>query len=288
MTQPITLDILLSDEVCRLLDSFASTMKVQVVFYSANGQVLKRGRSFGNSRYCSLMQEKFFGIDRCIALDNEMQKQSLKSDRAVLYKCHAGLYELVAPVKIFGEAAGFVMFGQFRIGQDMPNFTSDKKIFKAFSELPCFDEEAAASLEEMINMLIRYIVDKELISYPGSMRYLRLKRFIEEHLTEKITLQKAASFLNMSVSSLTHFLRGNHRTSFKEMVIEQRISQAEKLLRGNASLTISEAAAEVGYDDPHYFSRLYRQVRKQTARQFLSSIRRGHIKTKQPRSRSSR
>lgn len=285
MTQPITLDILLSDEVCRLLDSFASTMKVQVVFYSANGQVLKRGRSFGNSRYCSFMQEKFFGIDRCIALDNAMQKRSLKSDRAVLYKCHAGLYELVAPVKILGEAAGFVMFGQFRIGQEMPKFTKDKKILEAFLELPCFDEGVAASLEEMINMLIRYIVDKELISYPGSLRYLRLKRFIEEHLTEKISLQNAASFLNMSVSSLTHFLREKHSTSFKEMVTGQRISQAEKLLRGNASLTITEAAAAVGYDDPHYFSRLYRQVRKKTARQFLSSIRRGHIKTNQPRTR---
>ena len=182
MTHQITLEVLLSDEVCRLLDSFAATMNVQVVFYSAGGKVLKRGRSFGNSRYCTLMQEKFFGIARCIALDNEMQTRCRESDRAVLYKCHAGLYELVAPVKILGETAGFVMFGQFRIGRETPEpAAGDGEAAAAFAELPCFDGEAAASLKEMINMLIRYIVDKELISYAGSRRYQRLKRFIEEH-----------------------------------------------------------------------------------------------------------
>ena len=278
MTHAITLDVLLSDEVCRLLDSFAATMNVHVVFYSARGEVLRRGRSFGNSRYCTLMQEKFFGIGRCIALDNEMQKHCLKSDQAVLYKCHAGLYELVAPVKIFGEAAGFIMFGQFRIGREMPEIAENRDASDAFAELPCFDEDAAASLKEMINMLIRYIVDKELISYSGSLRYQRLKKFIEEHFTEKISLHRAAKFLNMSMSSLTHFLRGNYHTSFKKMVIERRISHAEKLLKENPSLTIAEASVAVGYDDPHYFSRIYRQIRKRTAREFLSSIRREHIK----------
>ena len=279
MTQPITLEVLLSDEVCRLLDSFAATMNVQVVFYSVEGKVLKRGRSFGNSRYCTLMQEKFFGIDRCIALDNEMQRRCLKSDRAVLYKCHAGLYELVAPVKIFGEAVGFVMFGQFRIGRGKPELAGTREVSEAFAELPRFDEENAASLEEMLNMLIHYIVDKELISYSGSLRYQRLKRFIEENFSENLSLQRAAKFLNMSVSSLTHFLRGNYRTSFKKMVIEQKISHAEKLLKENPSLTVGEAAVAVGYEDTHYFSRLYRQVRKRTAKQFLSSIRREHTRT---------
>ena len=143
---------------------------------------------------------------------------------------------------------------------------------------PRFDEDAAASLKDMINMLISYIVDKELISYSGSLRYQRLKRFIEEHFSENLSLQRAAKFLNMSVSSLTHFLRGNYRTSFKKMVIEQRIAHAEKLLRENPSLTVGEAAVAAGYDDTHYFSRLYHRVRKRTAREFLSAARRERLR----------
>lgn len=274
MSPKITLDLLLSNEVCRLLDSFASTMNIQAVFYSRDGEILRRGRSFGNSRYCTLMQKNFFGIDRCIKLDNEMQKLCMQQQTPLLYKCHAGLYELIAPVNILGETAGFVMFGQFRTDKEPPAFVrNNTQVSSAFTELPYFDVEASGSLKELINMLINYIVDKELVSYTGSMRLQRLKYFINENYTKKITLHQAAKFLHMSDSSLTHFLRDNHATCFKQMLIEKRLNQAEKMWKENSSLSVSEVAACVGYDDPHYFSRLYRKNRGGTAKAFLAAIR---------------
>ena len=274
MSKSITLDVLLSDEVCRLLDSFAATMNIQVVFCSRAGDVLKRGRSFGNSTYCTLMQNKYFGIDRCIALDRQMQKQCTRSGQVMLYKCHAGLYELIAPVKILGEVAGFVMFGQFRPDKEIPEFAEkDPEAASAFAELPCFDTEGVKSLENLIKMLIAYIIDKELVSYSGSMRMQKLHYFIDEHFAENITLRQAARFLHMSESSLTHFLKDNYQTSFKQLLIEKRISFAEKLWKDDPSLSVSEAALAAGYEDTHYFSRLYRKVRGQTAKMFLSTLR---------------
>ncbi len=274
VSKTITLELLLSDEVCRLLDSFATTLNIQVVFYSRDGEVLKRGRSFGNSRYCTLMQKNFFGIDRCIQLDNEMQQLCQQSQSPQLYKCHAGLYELIAPVKILGETAGFIMFGQFRTDKEVPLFArKNQEAVSAFAELPYFDTEASGSLKDMINMLINYIIDKELVSYSGSMRLQRLWYFINENYQRKITLHQAAKFLHLSESSLTHFLRDGHNTSFKQMLIEKRLSQAEKLWRENSNLSVSEVAAAVGYDDPHYFSRLYRKNRGCTAKTFLAALR---------------
>lgn len=274
MSKKITLELLLSDEVCRLLDSFAAIMNIQVVFYSRDGEILKRGRSFGNSRYCTLMQKNFFGIERCIKLDNEMQSLCLQKPEPLLYKCHAGLYELIAPVKILGETAGFVMFGQFRTDKELPAFAQNNlQAASAFAELPYFAPEASGSLKEMINMLINYIVDKELVSYSGSMRLQRLAYFINENYAKPVTLHQAAKFLHMSDSSLTHFLRDNHATCFKQMLIEKRLEQAEKLWKEDSSISVAEAAASVGYDDPHYFSRLYRKNRGYTAKDFLAVLR---------------
>lgn len=274
MSKKITFDLLLSDEVCRLLDSFASTLNIQAVFYSRDGKVLRRGRSFGNSRYCTLMQEKYFGISRCIALDNEMQDSCCEKDIALLYKCHAGLCELIAPVKIFGEVAGFVMFGQFRTSNEIPAFASnDTNACQAFYQLPCFSEEACSSLKELINMLIGYIVNKELVFYSGSMRMQRLNYFINENYTRKITLHQAARFLHISDSALSHFLHKEHQTSFKQMVIEKRLLEAEKLWREDVSRSAAEIATLVGYDDPHYFSRIYRKTRGFTAKSFLAELR---------------
>lgn len=262
MTAPISLDLLLSNDVCRLLDSFAATMKIQVVFYSRSGEILRRGRSFGNSAYCDAMQKQFFGSEKCTALDKAMQKRSLESGEVFCYSCHAGLNELIAPVRVFGKTAGFIMFGQFRTTAEPPEFTREyPEIREFFYSLPFFAPEDTGSLIDMAKILLDYIADKELISAPGSFRYQKLLYFIEEHLTEKISLHQAARHLNISDSTLSHFLRKEHNTSFKELLISRKLDAADKLMRSDPAMTIAEAARLAGFDDPHYFSRLYRKKR---------------------------
>lgn len=259
-----------NDEVCRLLDSFAAAMKIQVVFYSRSGEILRRGRSFGNSAYCDLMQQKFFGNDKCVQLDKLMQQKCLDSGSVCRYRCHAGLHELIAPVRIFGQVAGFIMFGQFRTEDTPPEFISGHpEALQHFRELPLFAPEDTGSLEDMAKVLIEYITSKELVSSPEHFRYQKLQFFLEEHLTEKITLPQAAKYLCVSASTLTHFLRYEHRTSFKELLIAKRLDHAEKLLKHDPALTIAEAARLSGFNDPHYFSRLYRRKRGVTPRSHL-------------------
>ena len=265
MACEITLDVLLSREVCRLLDSFAAAMNIQVVFFSRQGKILKRGRTVGNSVYCNLMQSSMFGVEKCIALDHEMQNRCLESGKVVSYRCHAGLNEVIAPVKILGEVAGFMVFGQFRTLKEPPqSVRSNPEAVKAFEALPFFDMESAASLEDMINVLIDYIVSKELISYSGDFRYQRLLTFLDTHLQGKPSLKQAARFLNMSESGLTHFLHDNYHTSFKKLLIEKRLALVEKLWKENPGLSISETALLAGYEDPHYFTRIYRKFRNTT------------------------
>ncbi len=265
MVHEITLEVLLSKEVCKLLDSFAAAMNIQVVFFSGQGKVLKRGRSCGNSPYCTLMQEKFFSVEKCSLLDSEMRKRCLALGKAVSYRCHAGLNEITAPVKILGETAGFIVFGQFRTTNTPPECVKNSPdALKKFKEVPFFDEESAGSLEDMINVLIEYIISKELISYPGDFRYQRLLSFLDNHLAGKPTLHQAARHLNMSDSGLTHFLHDRYGTSFKKLLIEKRLLHAEKLWKEDPSLSIAETAQLSGYDDPHYFARIYRKFRKTT------------------------
>ena len=262
MAEAISLDVLLSDEVCRLLDSCAAAMKIQVVFYSQSGRILRRGRAFGNSRYCDCMQKTFFGGGRCVELDLAMQKRCLETGAVCRYRCHAGLNELIAPVRIFGKVAGFIMFGQFRTDTEPPEFTAGRpEVREYFYELPFFAPEEAGSLEDMAKVLLDYIAARELVSAPGGFRYQQLLGFIERHLTEKPTLRQAARFLRISESGLTHFLRGEYRTSFKELLIARRLDAADQLMKSDPALTIAEAARQSGFDDPHYFSRIYRKKR---------------------------
>jgi len=260
--ESISLELLLSNEVCRLLDGFATLMKIQVVFFSAQGEILKRGRDFGNCDYCRRMQERYFSLEKCRRLDREMQQSCRESGNIRCYRCHAGLNEMIAPIRILGEVAGFIMLGQFRTTRELPAFLAgDAEAQKEFLALPYFAPEGTGSLEDMARMLIDYIVGKELVTYSGSLRYRRILHYLDRHLTEKITLQQLARHLGISESALTHFLRNEHRTSFKRLLTQKRLEAAEALWKDNPTLTVSEAAFRVGYEDHHYFSRIYRQER---------------------------
>lgn len=273
MKEMISLDVLLSDEVCRLLDSFATVMKIQVVFFSEQGRILKRGRDFGNSEYCRLMQERYFSLEQCIQLDRKMLQSCMSTREICSYRCHAGLNELLAPIYILGRPAGYIMLGQFRATHEIPNCIShDAEAQRKFMNLPYFAADELGSLENMIRWLTDYIISKELISYTGNFRYQKILYYIEQHLTEKITLKQVAKYLDISESSLTHFLRSEYNTSFKRLFTEKRLAAAEQLWREYPALTVRETAFCIGYEDHYYFSRLYRQERGITPGEFKRTL----------------
>ena len=111
MSDHLSLDVLLSKEVCRLLDSFAAIIKTQVIFYSAGGEILKRGRDCSVSSFCALIQQKYFSLETCQNLDREMQEHTRCTGKLCSYQCHAGLTEIIAPIKVLDEIAGFVGLG---------------------------------------------------------------------------------------------------------------------------------------------------------------------------------
>lgn len=252
------LEILLSDEARQLLDSFAALMKIQVVFFAPDGKILKRGRDKDNCDYCKLMQQKFFGPEICLKLDARQRDLGSISGKPHCYTCHAGLNEIISPVILGGQTAGFIVFGQIRTRLNPPEEINSPEAKAAFSALPRLEKEDLKHLQQMIEMLVDFIVSRELIHLPGDPFYYRIHQYIDRHLTEKITLKHLAEHLHCSESKLTHFLRKNFRTNFKELLISRRLECARKLLENHPELNIAEAARQVGYDDPHYFSRLFR------------------------------
>ena len=63
-------ELILADDLQRLLDSFATAMQVRIVLYGRNGQLLRQGRDDGNCRFCRLVQE-CFTTRPCLALDRQ-------------------------------------------------------------------------------------------------------------------------------------------------------------------------------------------------------------------------
>ncbi len=73
-----------------------------------------------------------------------------------------------------------------------------------------------------------------------------------------LSVKELAAAARLTPNHFTTLFRAHAGVPFTEYLADQRIQRAKKLLR-NPTLSIGEVARMVGYDDPGYFTRLFRQ-----------------------------
>ncbi len=84
-----------------------------------------------------------------------------------------------------------------------------------------------------------------------------LLRFVERHLTEKITVAAAARQLLVSESTITHLCRRRLGVSFYRYVTHQRLTAAKLLMQSGTAL--SRIPESVGFCDYSAFYRAFKQ-----------------------------
>ncbi|MCQ2353307.1 MAG: PocR ligand-binding domain-containing protein [Victivallaceae bacterium] len=260
MENPIQTELILKEDVRRLLDDFAGLMKLRAVFFSADGKIIERGRNAECSAFCRFMQERRFGVAACTALDREKQRECLAAKKILTYRCHAGLGEIIAPVLFLEEVAGFLVIGQFRMDDQIPSCIQSREENDAYFALPLFAGEELRNLEHMVQVLLEYIVSKELVGYPRDLRMFKLQQYIDRHLTETLTLANAARAVACSESTLTHYLKERYQTCFSRIVMKKRIQKAQKILSEHPEWTLSVVADASGFESSFYFCRVFKEL----------------------------
>lgn len=262
-------ELLLSDEAQSLIDHFAALLELRVTFFSVDGRVLHRGQHMRNSDYCAMLQQELGTLKECLSMDTSKRTEAVAKRGIIDYRCHAGLREAIAPIFIHDKLSGFLMIGQFRLNDEVPDsiqhrcVSSDQRtrLCSAFQALPKIDSEKLENMLGLFKMLIDYICVRELAVLQGDRLRQDIDRYLEQHCTEDIRLPEMARKLGRSVSTISQFLRRNCKTCFKELLIERRLEKAEEHWRANPEATVGEAAFAAGFADPFYFSRVFRKRR---------------------------
>jgi AraC-like DNA-binding protein/ligand-binding sensor protein len=263
------INIILHDEIQQIFDNFAFVSEVMVVFYSLDRKILKRGLNRSNSDYCHLIQEKFYGSEPCLTMDNEKCRECQHTMSTVSYVCHAGIGEMIIPISIEKRLVGYAMIGQYRLTKELPEKVKkdaqengmETAISKAFYKLPYFSEEKLKNILGLFTVLVDYIIAREIVTVSGERLLSRATAYIEDNVTRNIALDEIAELLDKSRSTISHLFKKSLGISFKQYVIETKLKRADDLFRASPWLTIEAVAFQLGFNDQFYFSRLYKKYR---------------------------
>mgnify|MGYP002510845966 FL=1 len=129
-----------------------------------------------------------------------------------------------------------------------------------FSEYGC-DLRAIYLLTELILFTNQLFGDPKIRTYDNVMPELvsSTMQYVEEHLTEDISLAKLSHILNYSSKYISVQFKAHTGLSLREYILDQRVECAKRLLAAGSS--VSEACLGSGFSD---YSNFIRSFKKKT------------------------
>lgn len=259
-----------------IFDAFTRLLGIRIVFFSYDGEELNAGDNRPPCRFCQLLREQLGYEETCRQLDRRQQATAARTRKRVAYRCHGGMVEAVLPVYHVSTLIGFVMIGQFRMTDHMPDTVQDEwgrrfrddSLQEAFLATPCYTGEQLDSILELFEGLVGFIVAQRLIALRRHAPIDTIIQYIDDHPAQTFSLNEAARLISRSPSTVAHLFKQATGQSFRHYQIDRRMQLAEEMLRTRANMTIGQIALELGYEDPLYFSRLFKSHRGVTPSAF--------------------
>lgn len=111
-------------------------------------------------------------------------------------------------------------------------------------------------------------------SYMGSSKDLtqelfkKINTYICNNLNKPITLQNTCDIFGISQPYLSRLFRKYCNFSFVEYLTDLRVKEAKRLMEEYPDMLFKEIAESVGYNDQHYFSRVFKTIAGVTPSEF--------------------
>jgi len=102
--------------------------------------------------------------------------------------------------------------------------------------------------------------------------YIRFKTLIENNLTDHSSISEIAGKLALNTNSLYSIVKYYSGFSPKEFITNRLILEAKRRLYYSESSSIKELAYDLGYNDPEYFSRLFKKQTGHSIGRFLQDL----------------
>lgn len=202
------------------------------------------------SAFCNRQKVHLESSCRAFDIDEVHQALSGKPDGRI-HECPFGVTELAVPVMERGLMVGVLFAGPcWRKAGPPPDADMVIPPNRDWLEDRLFLLRGVARL---LGELMRSAHDA-----PQGDRRLEIARYLQAHIAESVYLDDLARHLSLSSSRTRHAIRELFDQTFSELLRSMKLQESAHLLR-TTDLPVGNVAARVGFDDPSYFTRIFRR-----------------------------
>lgn len=254
----------------KLLFAFFNATKIPISLFDLDFQCIS---SFDEMPlYCkNILSTKGFE-NSCTVCDNNHFDLVTKTKKTMIYTCHAGICEVLAPVMYGDEVIAYLMLGRFRDEERV--YSSEEKMCAsmekyhispesqkdAYFALPVVSSSVLHSAIKLAKACVQLMWAEQIIQAKSDLTATRIEEYIRENIGngEKLTVDMLCKKFYLTKPSLLAVFHREFNDSPGNYILNYRINIAKKLLR-ETSLSVSEISEKSSFTDYNYFSRIFRK-----------------------------
>lgn len=216
--------------------------------------------------FCTLVKSHPELREKCRKTDKAGCKNCRESNALHIYPCHAGLMEIVAPIKMNDITLGYIMFGQIlEKGKDkteilnyISTYTNDISDFeKSLNKICSKSRDQIEAAAKIVEVCTCYLWIAELIKIDEGNLIYHLSNYINNNIKEDLSVERLCDIFDISRSKLYDISHKYYGMSIAKYIRRKRVENAAEYLK-NSDCKVSEAADAAGFFDYNYFSKIFK------------------------------
>lgn len=222
---------------------------------------------------------------KCRECDKAACKAARESSEPYMYRCHAGLYEIIQPLIINDVIVGYLFFAHMLCGDkdkdkalqtildSTKGFDLDPNVIKGHVErMKLMSSSYIIAASRLLCTIATYICLENLgFVKKGDNLPILINQYIYEHLGEPISIEQICEEFGIGKTKLSELSQNLFGTSIHAHITEMRIEKAKELLLNNLDIAVWEVAEQCGFANYDYFISLFKKVVGMPPKQYIKA-----------------
>lgn len=136
--------------------------------------------------------------------------------------------------------------------------------------------EYEASLHSIVKLLLIEVSRCKIIQqqrplYKPDALFLHFLNLVRDTFAKRLTIKEYASELNITEQKLNELAKKNTGETTQQLINDLIVLEAKRLLNYE-NLNVKQVAHQLGFEDPHYFSRFFKKQTSSRAKDHLRTL----------------
>lgn len=257
------------DKIEKLLSDFYISTGIAATLYDTSMVTVAKSPIY--LECCASIRENSECKKMCDNTDFEQMTRAKETGRTVMYACHAGLMETVTPVIYENMLIAYIQTGQFRdedgeyssvekLSDTERRFGFPKgRLTRMYENVPTISRKKLYAHLNLMDVLIKSFWADGLITCNRSMISVKIEHYIDENISEKLSVEDLCGRFFVSKNALFRIFRDNFNQTPVEYITDKRLQRACGLLTTHPELDIPGVSSMCGYYDYNYFIRVFKK-----------------------------